>query len=88
MTVQNNHPGQPEGQLEQITPRLRKLGNFYEVDGEPIRRMVGCPHVERRPLQVLWDLRESTRVLLGGELPDDTYEDEPIRKTVGKARPR
>ena len=24
---------------------------------------------------------------LGGELPDDTYPDEPIRRTVGKTRP-
>lgn len=88
MTAQNNSTDQPEGQMEQLTPRLRKAGNFYEVDGEPIRRMVGRPRTERRPLQVLWDLRESARMLTGGELPDDTYEDEPIRRIVGKARPR
>ena len=74
--------------MEQITPRLRKVGNLYEVDGESIRRVVGQPRTERHPLQVLWELREGARMLLGGELPDDTYEDEPIRRIVGKARPR
>ena len=73
--------------MEQITPRLRKVGYFYEVDGEPIRRVVGRPRMEHRPLQVLWDLREGARLLLGGKLPDDTYEDEPTRRVVGKARP-
>ena len=74
--------------MEQITPRLRKHGDFYELNGEPIRRAVGRPRVERDPFDVLWDLRESAMELLGGELPDDTYPDEPIRRTVGKARPR
>ena len=73
--------------MEQISSRLRKVGNFYEVDGEPIRRVVGRPRTERRPFQVLWDLRESTR-LLGSEPLDDNYPDEPIRRIVGKARPR
>ena len=85
MTAQNNHPGHLGGRMEQVTPRLRKVGNLYELDGEPIRRLVGRPRVERRPLQILWDLRESTLALPGDELPDDTYEDEPIRRTVGKA---
>ena len=74
--------------MEQITPRLRKTGDFYELDGEPIRRVVGRPRTERDPFDVLWDLRESAMELLGGELPDDTYPDEPIRRTVGKTRPR
>ena len=64
------------------------MGHFYEVDGEPIRRVVGRSRLERTPLQTLWDLRESARLLCGGELPDDTYDDEPIRRVVGKARPR
>ncbi len=74
--------------MEQVTPRLRRTGEFYELDGEPIRRMVGRSRVERDPFAVLWDLRESAMELSGGELPDDTYPDEPIRRTVGKARPR
>ena len=74
--------------MEQVTPRLRKLGHFYEVDGEPLRRVVGRQRTERHPLQVLWDLCQGARMLLGSEWPDDTYEDEPIRRIVGKARPR
>lgn len=74
--------------LKQITPRLRQTGEFYELDGEPIRRVVGRVRVERDPFDVLWDLRESAMELSGSELPDDTYPDEPIRRTVGKARPR
>ena len=74
--------------MDQITPRLRKTGNFYELDGEPIRRVVGRPRTERDPFDMLWELRESARELLGGELPeDDTYPDEPIRRIVGKIRP-
>lgn len=74
--------------MEQTNSRLRKLGNFYELDGEPLRRVVGRARTERDPFDVLWDLRVSAMELLGGELPDDTYPDEPIRRTVGKARPR
>ncbi len=51
--------------IEQTTPRLRKTGEFYELDGEPIRRVVGRPHTERDPFNVLWDLRESAIELLG-----------------------
>lgn len=74
--------------MEHVTPRLRKTGEFFELDGEPIRRVVGQPRTERDPFDVLWDLRESARELSGGELPDDTYLDEPIRRIVGKAGPR
>ncbi len=74
--------------MDPATPRLRKVGNFYELDGEPLRRVVGRPSMERRPLQVLWDLRESARALFHGELPDDTYDDEPVRRIVGEAHPR
>ena len=73
--------------LKPITQRLRQTGEFYELDGEPIRRVVGRVRTERDPFDVLWDLRVSAMELLGGELPDDTYPDEPIRRTVGKARP-
>ncbi len=69
-------------------PRLRQTGPFYELDGEPLRRVVGRGRPERDPFDVLWGLRESARELLGGELPDDTYPDEPIRRTVGHPRPR
>lgn len=74
--------------LEQITPTLRKVGYFYEVDGEPIRRVVGRPRTEKSPLQVLWELRENAQALAGHALPDDTYDDEPLRRVVGKTRPR
>ena len=74
--------------VEQITPRLRKIGNFYELDGEPLRKIVGRPRVEMNPFDLLWILRESARELLGGELPDDSLPDVPIRKVVGKTRPR
>lgn len=74
--------------MKQITPRLRENGEFYELDGEPIRRVVGRVRTERDPFEVLWELRESARELLGGELPDDTYPDEPIRRTVGKTGAR
>ena len=74
----------PIHHMEHVTSRLRKNGDFYELDGEPIRRTVGRPRVGRDPFEALWDLRESGRELLGGELPDDTYPDEPIRRTVGK----
>lgn len=75
--------------MEQITSRLRKTGDFYELDGEPIRRVVGRPRTERDPFDVLWEMRESAIELLGGEVPDDdTYPDEPIRRTVGKTRTR
>ncbi len=72
--------------MERITPRLGKNGEFYEFEGEPLRRVVGRPRAGRDPFDVLWELRESGRELLGGELPDDTYPDEPIRRTVGKTR--
>lgn len=74
--------------LQQITSRLRQTGEFYELDGEPIRRVVGRVRVERDPFDVLWDLRQSAMELLGVELPDDTYPDEPIRRIVGKAGAR
>ena len=77
-----------ERSRDQKTPPLRKIGDFWEVDGEPIRRVVGRPRVGRNPFDVLWDLRESGRELLGRELPDDTYPDEPIRRIVGKAGAR
>ena len=73
---------------EKITSRLRKTGEFYELDGEPIRRVVGQPRTGGDPFDVLWDLRESALELRGGVLPDDTYPDEPIRRTVGKPRAR
>lgn len=74
--------------MEQINQRLRKVGNLYELDGEPIRRVIGRPRAERRPLQVLWDLREGFRLPFSAVDGDDTYDDEPIRRVVGKARPR
>ncbi len=74
--------------MEQITPRLRKTGNFYELDGEPIRRIVGRARVEMNPFDFLWKLRESARQLLGGELPDDSLPDVPVRRIVGKTHPR
>ena len=74
--------------MEQITSRLRKTGDFYELDGEPLRRVVGRPRTDRDPFDILWDLRESAMELLGGELPDDTYPDEPVRRMVGNTQPR
>ena len=74
--------------VEQITPRLRKIGNFYELNGEPLRKIVGRPRVEMNPFDFLWMLRESARELLGGELPDDSFPDVPVRKIVGKTGPR
>lgn len=73
---------------EFMTSSLRKTGGFYEVDGEPIRRVVGRPRTERNPFDLLWELREGARQLLGGELPDDSLADVPIRRTVGKTGPR
>ena len=74
--------------MEQISPTLRKVGHFYEVDGEPIRRVVGRARIEKSPLQTLWELREDAQALSSHALPDDTYDDEPLRRVVGKARPR
>ena len=74
--------------MKQITVRLRKIGGFHELDGELLRRVVGRPRTERDPFDVLWEMRKSAMELLGGEVPDDdTYPDEPIRRTVRKARP-
>ena len=74
--------------MEQITLRLRKRGEFYELDGELIRRTVGRGCTEHNPFDILWTLRESARELTGDQLPDDTYPDERIRRTVGKVRTR
>ena len=90
-----NDMGTPDKQAsdqpwcEQITPRLRKVGDFYELDGEEFRRVVGRPRTGRNPFDVLWELRELGRMLIpGGELPDDNLPDEAIRRTVGKTGPR
>ena len=72
---------------EQITPRLRRVGRLYELDGEEFRRVVGRPRLDRDGLDVAWDLREFA-VMAGAELPDDNLPDEPVRRTVGQARPR
>ncbi len=84
------HETTPAGPLmEQITPRLRKWGDFYELDGEDFRRVVGRPRTGRNPFDVLWELRELGRLLIpGGELPDDNLPDEAIRRTVGKTGSR
>ena len=70
--------------------RSHDNGYFFDADGEPVRRIVGQPRTKRDPFDVLWDLRESAMELLGGEVPDDddTYPEEPIRRTVGKTRTR
>jgi hypothetical protein len=72
--------------IEQITPRLRRVGDLYELDGEPLRRVVGRPRVGRDPFDLLWEMRQFAVEVLGVELEDDTYPDEPIRRIVGKAR--
>lgn len=74
--------------MEQITPRLRKCGNAYELDGEDFRRVVGRPSW-RNSLDVAWDLREFA-VSAGVDMSadDDNPPDEPIRRTVGQTRPR
>lgn len=73
--------------MEQITPRLRKCGHVYELDGEELRRVVGRPRLKRDPLDVAWDLRQFA-LEAGVELPDDNLPDEPVRRTVGPTRPR
>ena len=74
--------------MAQITSAMQASGKSSKVQGEPIRRVVGRGRPERDPFDLLWELRESARELLGGELPDDTYPDEPIRRTVGKTGAR
>lgn len=73
--------------MEQITPRLRRIGRLYELDGEDFRRVVGQPRLDRDGLDVAWDLREFA-LMAGAVLPDDNLPDEPVRRTVGQARPR
>lgn len=72
---------------EQVAARLRQTGELYELDGEPIRRIVGRPQAKRNPFDLLWELRESARRLLGGELPEDPLSNVPVRRIVGKTRP-
>ena len=74
--------------MDPVTPTLRKTGEFYELQGEPTRRVVGRPRTGRNPFDLLGELRESARGLLGGELPDDPLPGVPIRRIVGKTCPR
>ena len=69
--------------VEQITPRLRRCGNVYELDGEPLRKVVGRPRSRHRLAQ-LESLNASLRELLGPRWskPDDRR----VRKVVGPAR--
>ena len=68
--------------------RIHESKTLHEPNTELIRRVVGRGRPERDPFEVLWELRESARELLGGELPDDTYPDEPMRRTIGRTRAR
>ena len=74
----------PEQQplIEQITPRLRRWGNVYELDGEPLRKVVGRARVTDR-LALLEQLRADADALLGDTLPPPDAS--RVRKVVGKA---
>lgn len=69
--------------VEQLTPRLRRCGSVYELDGEPLRKVVGRPRVTDR-LQVLEQLNANLRDLLGERWPEPDAR--RVRKTVGKTR--
>jgi hypothetical protein len=72
----------PEG-IEQITPRLRRCGNVYELDGEPLRKVVGRARTMDR-LAIIDQLREDAIRLMGDKLPPPDAS--RVRKTVGKAQ--
>lgn len=69
--------------IEQLTPRLRRCGNVYELDGEPLRKVVGrAPKADR--LTQLDQLNANLRDLLSDRWPEpDAWR---VRKAVGKAR--
>ncbi len=69
--------------MEQITPRLRRWGNVYELDGEPLRKVVGRPRQVDR-LTLLEDLNANLPALMGDRLPPPDAR--RVRKAVGKAR--
>ncbi len=69
--------------IEQITPRLRLCGNVYELDGEPLRKVVGCATKTDR-LTLLDQLNANLRDLLGDRWPEPDAR--RVRKAVGKAR--
>ncbi len=68
---------------EQLTPRLRRWGTFHELDGAPLRRVVG-----RAPggnlLDQLDELNAALRELAGNTLP--TPDARRVRKSVGKVK--
>ena len=69
--------------IEQVTSRLQRWGNFYELDGAPLRRTVG--HAPQANL--LDQLDQLNANLLGLK---DTLTSPPdarrVRKSVGKVR--
>lgn len=75
---------EPQPPIEQLTPRLRRWGGVYELDGEPLRKVVGRARTTDR-LQILEQLRADAAELLGEDKlpPPDASR---VRKTVGKTR--
>lgn len=66
---------------EQLTPRLRRWGGVYELDGEPLRKVVGrAPQVDL--LDQLEQLNQSLAALDKGSLPPPDAR--RVRKSVGK----
>lgn len=67
--------------LEQITPRLRRWGGMYELDGEPLRKIVGRP-----PKGNLLDQLDQLNQSLAGlnKEPLSASDGGRVRKSVGK----
>lgn len=69
------------GSLEQITPRLRRWGDMYELDGEPLRKIVGRP-----PKGDLLDQLDQLNQSLAGLNKESLSASDGgrVRKSVGK----
>ena len=68
--------------IEQITPRLRRWGNFYELDGAPLRRVVG-----RAPCGNLLDHLDRLNASLKDLTPNSPQPDaRRVRKFVGQVK--
>ena len=73
--------------METGMSRVLKTGDFYEVDGESIRRVVGRPRHYSDLAQLIQELRANACMLLGRDLPEEAGRDEIIRQLVVNSYP-